>query len=430
MLKLLLLMEPLIVCLKLKKCKTGLMKNFRIAFSFLALLFCITYLSAQEVPYGINYQAVARDVNGAEMVSEQIDIRFSIVSGTPQGPTEYQEVHYGVNTSKYGVFTATIGTGTVLAGEKELLRDITWETDTYFLKVEIKFLSDFHEVGVMQFLSVPYALYAGRSLEPGPVGPQGPAGDPATDDQTLSFEGINLSIDGGNTVNLASLLEFEENDSDPENEIQDLNLTDDKLKITMNVDAHEYDLSVYKDNTDAQTLSFVAASNTLSISNGNSTSLADLENTDEQQLSYNSNNRELSIDNGGTVSLGSVIAFRAKNESVTAGYIMGTDEDLISYSEEYDDGSNFDHVSGIFTAPFNGIYTFDISYKSAGYEVDLYVFKNEMPYETLAIDLINNEHIYRNKTLKLIAGDRIKLVVNTGAGTSIGPSTFSGFRVY
>ncbi len=45
----------------------------------------------------------------------------------------------------------------------------------------------------------------------GPVGPQGaigPAGDPATDDQTLSFGGASiLSIAGGNSVSLASLLD-------------------------------------------------------------------------------------------------------------------------------------------------------------------------------------------------------------------------------
>ncbi len=45
-------------------------------------------------------------------------------------------------------------------------------------------------MGTMQFMAVPYALYAAKSLEPGPAGPPGPKGDPgdpATDDQQLSY---------------------------------------------------------------------------------------------------------------------------------------------------------------------------------------------------------------------------------------------------
>ena len=65
----------------------------------------------------------------------------------------------------------------------------------------------------MQFLSVPYALYAQKSLEPGPAGPKGDpgpkgeAGDPASDNQTLSFDQSNLTISGGNSVPLTSLLQ-------------------------------------------------------------------------------------------------------------------------------------------------------------------------------------------------------------------------------
>ena len=45
-------------------------------------------------------------------------------------------------------------------------------------------------MGTMQFMAVPYALYAAKSLEPGPQGPpgtQGVPGDPATDDQQLTY---------------------------------------------------------------------------------------------------------------------------------------------------------------------------------------------------------------------------------------------------
>jgi hypothetical protein len=55
-----------------------------------------------------------------------------------------------------------------------------------------------------------------------PEGPQGPAGDPATDDQTLSISGHELTISGGNSVILPDTVN--DADHDPTNEIQDLQL--------------------------------------------------------------------------------------------------------------------------------------------------------------------------------------------------------------
>ena len=56
------------------------------------------------LPLGINYQAVARDNSGNELVNRSIDVRFSIISGNPLGAPVYQELHSNVITSKYGVF--------------------------------------------------------------------------------------------------------------------------------------------------------------------------------------------------------------------------------------------------------------------------------------------------------------------------------------
>ncbi len=407
------------------------MKNFRIAFSFLALLFCITYLSAQEVPYGINYQAVARDVNGAEMVSEQIDIRFSIVSGTPQGPTEYQEVHYGVNTSKYGVFTATIGTGTVLAGEKELLRDITWETDTYFLKVEIKFLSDFHEVGVMQFLSVPYALYAGRSLEPGPVGPQGPAGDPATDDQTLSFNGANLAISGGNTVNLAVLA------NDPDDEIQYLSIAGDSLSITNGNSIKLQEINIDDEDADPanelQTLSFSVSDSRLTISDGNIADLSTLENTDAQQLAYNSSNYQLSLDNSSSVTLGTLVAFRSTiNTAISLP--NNTNVSLVFDNVTYDEDNSYNNATGEFTVNQKGNYTLNISLSLPFGLCSVVVLVDDGEYEAV-IGPTSGLGIFRaSLTLRLLGGERVAIAVKQTNGFTIDPfnvsGSFSGFRVY
>jgi len=312
-----------------------------------------------NVPLGIHYQAVARDSYGKELVNKSINVRFTIISGDPLGSVVFQELHQNVITSKYGVFSLIIGrgipTGGAPCGE---LSQISWESSYHYLKVEVKFENDFMDMGTMQFLAVPYALFAQRSLEPGPEGPQGPQGiqglkgdtgsqgpkgdtglqgpagpkgdtglqgpagpkgdtglqgpagpkgdtglqgpagpkgdtglqglagpqgpegpkgdpgDPATDDQTLSVINVDgsdyLAISGGNQVKISNI----EKDGDPVNEIQDLVIASDKLKITNNPSATEWDLSPYRQN-----LSWDPATRVIGISGGSSTvNLSELKN--------------------------------------------------------------------------------------------------------------------------------------------------------
>jgi len=439
------------------------------AFSFLALLFCLFHLSAQEVPYGITYQAVARNVSGEELANTQVDIRFSILSGGDEGVLQYQEVHYGVATSAYGVFTAIIGNGVPVAGEKEMLRDIRWETDIHFLKIEIKFESQYKEVGTMQFLSVPYALYAARSLEPGPEGPQGPAGDPATDDQTLSFDGNNLEISGGNIVNLAAL------ENDPDDEIQYLSLAGDSLGITNGNYIKLAEINIDDDDADPenelQTLAFNSVDSKITITDGNEIDLSPLINSDNQQLSYNPVTHELTITNGtNTIDLddlkndadanpanelitamslsgselvinegsaehrvdlsSNLVAFRVEKTVSTDAPMPLSSVDFLPDDLDYNDGSGFNMGTGEFTTPINGIYSFDINYTAASSAVELYLYKNGNLFEKIGINLTSNQQVFRHKTLKLEVGDRIKLVIYTGTGLAIGTGVFSGFRVY
>ena len=297
-------------------------------------LFCIfltvvmSPLAGQvTVPPGIHYQAVARDNLGKELANKEIDIRFSIFSENPIGTLEYEELHSKTVTSRYGVFSLVIGHGTHTGGPCLNLSQISWSSAPHFLKVEVKIENSFMDMGTMQFLAVPYALYAQKSLEPGPQGPkgeiglqgiqgtQGPAGlkgdpgpqglkgdtgpqgqqgvqgqkgdpgDPATDDQTLSFDGTNISISGGNTVNLSPLLVPHQlsvlgdtlsimggNKVGLPNQIQDLQLDlNNKLKITKNTTPTEIDLSRFLD--DKQQLTFNSIDNTLIISGGNTVNL-------------------------------------------------------------------------------------------------------------------------------------------------------------
>jgi len=75
--------------------------------TLLSVLFCaITF--AQNVPQGINYQAVARDAAGSELANDTLIVQFSILEGAA---ISWQETH-AVNTNDFGLFTAIIGQGT------------------------------------------------------------------------------------------------------------------------------------------------------------------------------------------------------------------------------------------------------------------------------------------------------------------------------
>ncbi len=93
-----------------------------------------------------------------------------------------------------------------------------------------------------------------------------------TDIDSVILVGSILTIyENGNSafVDLSSLSDA---DSDPQNEIQDLNLTGNNLTITNHSSPSTINLSPYLDNTDAQTLSL--SGNSLSISNGNNVDLS------------------------------------------------------------------------------------------------------------------------------------------------------------
>ena len=427
----------------------------------LVLLLVGSVSFGQNVPFGIFYQAVARDNYGKELVNKDIDVKFSIISGNPLGPVVYQELHSKVNTSDFGVFSLIIGSGTPTGGTFGELSQIQWGQAYHYLKIEVKFDNDFIDMGTIQFLAVPYALYAQKSLEPGPAGPKGDSGakgdpgDPASDNQTLSFNGDNLTISNGNTVNLSTLNVPHQltllgdtlsilggNKVGLTNQIQDLSLdVNNKLKITKNASATQIDLSRYLDNTDNQALSWNAATRKLGISGSAGTvDLAELKNdadadpTNElQNLSFNESSNTLTISSANSVVLGSMVAFRAQKTIATSAPMPLSSVDFISDQIEYNDGNSLNTGTGEFTAPFTGIYTFDVKYIAPNDGENgrkLMLFKNGNLYEYLETGISANATLSRTLTIKLVATDKIKIVIFTGTGTGIGTGTFSGYKVY
>src|SRR6185295_6454432 len=137
-----------------------------------ALLSAFCMLASAQVPQGINYQAVARDIVGDVLVSQTITVRLTIEQGSAGTPL-YVETDT-VTTNLFGLFTIKLGMQNAVSGT---FSSIVWSTGDKWLKVEIDPAggNSFTNMGESQLLSVPYAFYAASSGN-GPAGPTGATG--------------------------------------------------------------------------------------------------------------------------------------------------------------------------------------------------------------------------------------------------------------
>lgn len=134
------------------------MKNI---FTLLIALFVLGASAYAQVPDAINYQAIARDANGAALVNQNISIRISILEGSQFGPVEYTETQT-VPTNQFGLFSLQIGRGTPVTGT---FAGIGWTDADQWLQIEMdpNGGSTYFLMGTSELLSVPYALYAEKA---------------------------------------------------------------------------------------------------------------------------------------------------------------------------------------------------------------------------------------------------------------------------
>lgn len=141
-------------------------------YALVLLAFChlpFTSLQAQ-VPQKLNYQAIARNAAGNPLQNTTIALRLTISDSSSTGPVVYRELS-GATTNQFGLFTIAIGGGTASQGT---FSAIAWGSAEKYLRVEYDPAggSAYIDMGALQLLSVPYALYAGNS----PAGATGPTG--------------------------------------------------------------------------------------------------------------------------------------------------------------------------------------------------------------------------------------------------------------
>lgn len=136
------------------------MKN--IFSSLLAILILLaTNVAYAQAPMKLNYQGIARNSTGQPIASQNLGLRITIHDGTATGTTVYQET-MSATTNAYGLYTASIGTGTVVSGT---FAGIMWGSGDKYMQVEIDPAggTTYSDMGTTQLLSVPYALYSANA---------------------------------------------------------------------------------------------------------------------------------------------------------------------------------------------------------------------------------------------------------------------------
>jgi hypothetical protein len=144
--------------------------------TFLSAVFLCLFVNAAfaQVPQGFNYQAVARNTSGVLLANQGIAVKLTIHQGSASGTVVYSERHTPT-TNQFGLFTATLGQGTVLTG---IFSSIVWSSGNYWLQAELDVTggTTYANMGASQLLSVPYAMYAANAGTSGATGATGPTG--------------------------------------------------------------------------------------------------------------------------------------------------------------------------------------------------------------------------------------------------------------
>jgi len=129
----------------------------------LTTLLAVLFLTAAaQVPQGINYQALARDVSNNPIASQTIQVRLTILSAIAPDVIQWEELHNSVMTNASGLFTVVLGNGARQdASAVALFSDIDWNVPEMHLRTHVTYESTEHLMGTSRLLAVPYALTAG-----------------------------------------------------------------------------------------------------------------------------------------------------------------------------------------------------------------------------------------------------------------------------
>jgi hypothetical protein len=154
-----------------------------------------------QAPQAFNFQAVVRNAAGNLVSEENVDVTLSILSGSASGAKVYEET-FNAKTDKAGVLSLSVGKGASVSGR---FPAIEWKEGTFYLKTSIRLPGEAqtHDMGAIQLLSVPYALYAETAGSGGNGGifQQEPSREPSRTINNYYIREGSLSIKSQTTNN-------------------------------------------------------------------------------------------------------------------------------------------------------------------------------------------------------------------------------------
>lgn len=131
----------------------------KVYFSGIFSLLAVLLGYSQNIPQGMNYQAVARDKSGKELANQQISLQISLYS--PDTAGNYYVETQSVTTNEFGLFTLVIGEGVAQTG---IFSNVPWSTKEVWMQVAIQMpgQQDYSVIGSSKLYTVPYAFVAGN----------------------------------------------------------------------------------------------------------------------------------------------------------------------------------------------------------------------------------------------------------------------------
>ncbi|MCX6296602.1 MAG: hypothetical protein NTX97_11140, partial [Bacteroidetes bacterium] len=134
------------------------------AIKIVLLFLILSNIKAQNAPFAIPYQAVARNASGVIIPSQNIQIKVGVYISS-SGTLDWEETH-ATTTDLLGLFKIAIGEGfSTGSGALASFSLIDWQAALYFIKIQIDFSggSSYVIMGASELLSVPYAFYSNKS---------------------------------------------------------------------------------------------------------------------------------------------------------------------------------------------------------------------------------------------------------------------------
>jgi hypothetical protein len=136
------------------------MKQFLLFFIFGFIhLSILQGQNTPSVPVGMNFQAVARDMDGQVKADMPVFLRISLTSAD-EAPTVFYTEEHSAYTDDLGLFNIIIGQGRSILGNT--LLDVPWAKEDVWMRIEMatRGSTQYQLVSNTQMLAVPIALYA------------------------------------------------------------------------------------------------------------------------------------------------------------------------------------------------------------------------------------------------------------------------------